>query len=103
VAKDLQSANFDQKVIKNKKTVLVDFHAPWCGPCQAMAPTIDEISEELKDKAEIFKVNVDEENDLANQYQVMSVPTILIFKDGKVIKQFNGVTEKDDLVEALKN
>lgn len=98
----IDSSEFEKKVIKSEKPVLVDFFASWCGPCQMMSPVIDELAEELEGEAGIYKVDVDASSDLANQYQVMSIPTILIFKDGKVLKQFNGVTPKEDLESALK-
>lgn len=102
MGESIGSDEFENKVLKADKPVLVDFFAAWCGPCQMMAPTIDELAGELKDKAYVFKVDIDKEHDLANKYQVMSIPTLLVFKDGKVAKQFNGVTEKKDLEEALK-
>ncbi len=97
----LKADEFDTKVLKSDKPVLVDFFASWCGPCQMMAPVIDELSTELKDKAGIFKVDVEAEAALANRYQIMSLPTILVFKKGEVTKQFNGVTQKDELKSAL--
>jgi len=98
----IDSGEFEKRVIKSDKPVLVDFFAGWCGPCKMMSPVIDELSEEMEGKAGIYKVDVDASSDLANKYQVMSIPTILIFKDGKVSKQFNGVTPKEDLESALK-
>lgn len=98
----IDSSEFEKRVIKAEKPVLVDFFASWCGPCQMMSPIIDELSEEMGNKAGVYKVDVDSSSDLANQYQVMSIPTILVFKDGKVSKQFNGVTPKEDLENALK-
>jgi thioredoxin 1 len=92
---------FEAKVLKADKPVLVDFFASWCGPCQAMAPAIDELASELKDKANIYKVDIDKEHELANKFNVMSIPTILIFKGGKVVNQFNGVTEKGELAKSL--
>jgi thioredoxin 1 len=101
MAQHLSKSEFQQKVIEEKKPVLVDFFAGWCGPCQAMAPVVDEIADELKDKAGVYKVDIEKEADLANEYNVLSIPTLLVFKDGKVAKQFNGVTDKNDLIEAL--
>jgi len=99
----LKGADFDEKVAKADKPTLVDFFARWCGPCQILEPTIDKLATELKGKANIFKVDIDNSPDLANKFGVMSVPTIFIFKDGKVINQFNGVITKDQLIKALKS
>ena len=81
--------------------MLVDFWAAWCGPCQAMGPIIDELAEELKNKAKIGKLNVDENRGIAGNYGVMSIPTLIIFKDGKVVKQFVGMQAKESLKEEL--
>jgi len=102
VAKSLTKTDFDKKVKKSGKPVLVDFFASWCGPCQMMAPIIEELAEEIKDKAEIYKVDVDQETELASKFQIISIPTILIFKDGKITDQLNGVVSKEELVRALK-
>ncbi len=80
---------------------LVDFWAEWCGPCRMMAPIIDELSKEFEGKAKIGKVNVDEEMELAEQFGVSSIPTLVIMKDGKEVKRFVGVTQKAVLVSAL--
>lgn len=101
MAIELKSADFEEKVIKSDKPVLVDFFAPWCGPCQMLAPTIDELSKEMEGKAGVYKVNVDEEGDLANKYNVMSIPTIVIFKDGKPVNQMTGAQPKEQLIKAL--
>lgn len=93
--------NFDQEVIKSNKPTLVDFWAPWCGPCQMMGPIIEELATELGDKAKIGKLNVDENPVTAQNFTVMSIPTVLIFKDGKVVQKFIGVQSKEALKEAL--
>ncbi len=103
MAEHIEKADFETKVIKSSKPVLVDFYAAWCGPCQMMTPVIDEIATELKDKASVYKVDVDKQHDLANDFQVMSIPTILVFKDGKVSKQFVGVADKSDLLKELQS
>lgn len=101
MAKELKDSDFEEKVVKSSKPVLVDFYAPWCGPCQMLAPIIEELAKEVSDKADVYKVNVDEEGDLANQFQVMSIPTIIAFKDGKPVNQANGVQSKEALKKML--
>lgn len=103
MAHELTAVDFEEKVIKSDKPVLVDFFAPWCGPCQALAPTIDEISKELDGKAAVYKVNVDDQGELANKYNVMSIPTIIIFKDGKPVNQMVGAQSRDKLIKALES
>ncbi|MBR2704887.1 MAG: thioredoxin [Clostridia bacterium] len=98
----LTSENFEEEVKKSDKTVLVDFYADWCGPCKMMSPIIDNIAEELGDSIKVGKVDSDENMDLAEEYGIMSIPTIMIFKGGQVVKTFNGVTSKSEILEALK-
>lgn len=82
--------NFKQEVLEAKIFVLLDFWAPWCGPCQAAAPLLDKISSERKGKIKVVKVNTDENPDLANKYGVMSIPTLILFKDGKEVDRLSG-------------
>jgi len=89
--------NFEQEVLKSDKPTLVDFWAPWCGPCQMMGPVIDELAKEMGNKAKVGKINVDQNPDTASKFGVMSIPSIKIFKDGKVVKEFVGVQNKDNL------
>lgn len=98
----LTSENFEEEVLKSDKKVLVDFYADWCGPCQMMGPVLEEIAEEVKDTAKIVKVNVDNSIDLAEKYEVMSIPTMIIFENGNIIKTFIGVTSRSEITEALK-
>ncbi len=101
---ELTDANFKEEVIKeNDNPVLVDFWAPWCGPCQMMSPILDELSEEVKDFAKVGKLNVDDNPNTAGEYGVMSIPTLIIFKEGKLVKQLVGVQSKESLFEELKN
>lgn len=99
----LNSENFESEVLNANETVLVDFYADWCGPCKMMAPVIEELAEELQGKAKVGKINVDESTDIATQYDVMSIPTIIIFKNGKEVKRFIGVRDKQELLNEVVN
>ncbi|MBR3249927.1 MAG: thioredoxin [Clostridia bacterium] len=92
--------NFETEVLGTEGTVLVDFYADWCGPCKMMSPIIDEIAEEMQN-VKVGKVNVDESGELAMKYNVSSIPTIMVVKNGEVSKTFVGVTEKDLIKEVL--
>ncbi len=94
--------NFEKEVLKSEGKVLLDFYADWCMPCKMMSPIIDEIAEELQGKVKVGKINVDNNQELAMKYDVMSIPTIMIFENGTLLKTFIGVTDKDDLLEQLK-
>ena len=98
----INEGNFEEEVLKSEKIVLVDFYADWCGPCRMMSPIIDEIAEELQDSVKVGKVNVDENQELAIKYDVMSIPTIIIFKNGMPVKTFLVVTDKNEILENLK-
>ena len=100
---EITDANFKQEVLENDKATLVDFWAPWCGPCQMMGPILDELSEELEGSFKIGKLNVDENPNTAGAYGIMSIPALKIFKDGKVVKEFVGIQDKDTLIEELKS
>jgi len=86
--------NFEQEVVKNDLPVLVDFWAPWCGPCQMMGPVIDELAKELEGKMKVGKVNVDENPEVSQKYEIMSIPALKVFKGGKIIKEFVGAQNK---------
>ncbi len=92
--------NFEEEVLKAEGPVIIDFYADWCGPCKMMSPIIDSIAEEINN-AKVGKINVDEAQDLAAMYNVMSIPTIIIFKDGKPYKKFVGVTSKENILNEL--
>ena len=96
----LTGENFEQEVLKTEKTVIVDFYADWCGPCKMMSPIIDQIAEEKTD-IKVGKINVDDNQDLAMEYGVMSIPTILIIKNGQVQKSFVGVQDKSKILNEL--
>lgn len=94
--------NFETEVLKSQVPVLVDFSAPWCGPCQMMSPIIDELTEELKDqKVKIGKLNVDQNPQTAEKYNIMHVPTFIIFKNGETEETLTGVQNKEELKEKL--
>ena len=97
MASEVKQANFETEVLKADKPVLVDFWAEWCGPCKMLAPTLDEISQEYGDKIKVLKVDVDQNNELASQYGIMSIPALLIFKDGKVMDKKMGALPKADI------
>ena len=94
--------NFQSEVLDSKTKVLVDFWAPWCGPCQMLGPIIEEIGDELKDQIKVVKINVDENQDLAVQYNISSIPAVLIFEEGKVKNTIIGFHQKQDYLNALK-
>lgn len=94
----LNGENFEKEVIQSEKTVLVDFYADWCGPCKMLSPIIEEIANEVREKVKICKLNVDEGQDLAIKYDVMSIPTIIIFKDGKVDNRLVGLRDKSEIL-----
>src|SRR4030043_343057 len=95
--KSVGDADFTAEVLQSEKPVLVDFWAEWCGPCKMVAPVLDELAGEYKDKAGFAKINVDENPQLASQFGVMSIPTIMIFKNGKPEQQVIGYKSKNDL------
>lgn len=97
----ITSNNYEEEVLKSDKTVIIDFYADWCGPCRMMGPIIDEIAEEKADIVKVGKVNVDENQDLAMEYGVMSIPTIVIIKNGKVSKTFVGVRDKNEILNEI--
>lgn len=97
---ELTSDNFDSVVLQANKPVLVDFWAPWCGPCKVMSPIVEELAGEM-DNVTIAKVNVDENPELARQFNILSIPTFLVFKGGQVVEQFSGSMSKEMLAERL--
>ena len=92
--------NFEQEVLKSNKTVLLDFWAAWCGPCKMISPIVDEIASEVTD-AKVGKVNIDEQPELASAFGVMSIPTLALVKNGKVVNKMVGVRPKDSILKML--
>jgi thioredoxin 1 len=100
MAHEVTDATFSE-FLSSDKPVLIDFWATWCGPCRMMAPVIDEVAEEYKDKLKVGKLDVDQNPETAQKYGVMSIPTLLVFKNGEVVKQLIGYRSKSDLVAQL--
>lgn len=94
----VDTKNFNEEVLNSDKPVLIDFYADWCGPCKMMAPIIEEVAKELDGKVKVGKINIDENQDLAIQFNVMSIPTIISFENGKPDKRFVGVRDKEELL-----
>lgn len=101
MAKAISDAEFEAEVLKSDIPVLVDFWAPWCGPCKAMLPIVEELAGEYEGKVKIVKVNVDENSEAPGKYQVMSIPTFIIFKKGEAVKTFVGAKSKADFKKEL--
>jgi len=93
--------NFEQEVLKSDLPVLVDFFAVWCGPCQMMAPVIEEMAKELEGKVKIGKMNVDESPQTAEKFGIMSIPTLILFKNGEPVKTLQGFRGKEDIVKEI--
>jgi thioredoxin 1 len=98
---ELTDATFDQTVHNSDVPVLVDFWAPWCGPCKMIAPIIQELSDEYTDKAKVCKLNTDDARDSAMEFGISAIPTLILFKDGQVQKKWVGLTSKKDLASAI--
>lgn len=98
---ELDSTNFEAVISAGTAPVVVDFWAPWCGPCKAIAPILEELAEELGDAVKICKVNVDNNSDIAGKYEIRAIPTMLIFKDGKIADTVVGLSSKEDLKAKL--
>lgn len=97
----ITSENFDTEVMQSGTPVLIDFWAPWCGPCRMVSPVVDELAEELEGSVKVVKINVDEEPDIAANFSVMSIPTLIVVKDGKVAATSVGARPKEDIRQML--
>ena len=97
----LNDSNFDQEVLSSDLPVLVDFYASWCGPCQMMGPVVEELAQELEGRVKVAKLNVDQAQQTAGKYGVMSIPTLILFKGGQVVKQMVGFKGKEDLLKEV--
>ena len=100
-AMNINNANFNREVMESEKPVLLDFWAPWCGPCRMVVPIVDEIARENPD-IKVVKINVDEEVELAKQFRVMSIPALFVMKDGEVVNQAVGARSKKQLLAMVK-
>jgi len=99
----ISGENFDEEVLNSDKPVLIDFYADWCGPCKQMAPIIEEVANAVSDNVKVVKINVDEENDLTEQYGISSIPTLVFIKDGKVVRNLVGIRDTNELIEYINN
>ena len=101
MAQQLTTAEFDSVLANADKPVLVDFWASWCGPCRALGPVVEEVGHEMADKLDVYKVNVDDEADLATRFRIVSIPTLILFKNGEPVHTMVGTLPKADLVSEL--
>lgn len=97
----LTTAEFDEKVLNSDMPVLVDFWAEWCGPCKAIGPSIEALATEYEGKAKVYKVDIDNEGEIAERYGIMSIPTLLVFKGGKIVDKMNGAAPKPVIEQLL--
>ncbi len=101
MALTITTENFDEQVMKSDQPVLLDFWAVWCGPCRMVAPTVDKLAEDYKGRVLVGKINVDEETELAEQFKVMSIPTLYVMKNGQVVERMIGARPYEELAAVL--
>lgn len=97
----ITSENFEKEVLNSEVPVLVDFFATWCGPCKMMSPVVEELAKEMEGKAKVYKVDTDEEQNLAIKYGIMSIPTFIVFKNGEPVGKAIGMRDKEELINLL--
>lgn len=101
MAIEINETNFEKEVLSSDKPVLVDFWAPWCGPCKMLSPVIEEIASEYNGKAKVFKVNTDENMPLSTKFQITSIPCLILFKNGEVLNKIVGFRPKGDIEKLI--
>ena len=100
---NLNKESYNKAISSGEKTVMVDFWAPWCGPCKALTPILEEISSEMSEQVGIYKVNVDDNTDLAQEHGVQSIPTLLVYKNGSLSETIVGLKTKDELIQIIES
>ncbi|GAB7022670.1 thioredoxin [Salidesulfovibrio brasiliensis] len=101
MANQVTDSNFEEEVLKSDIPVLIDFWAPWCGPCRAMGPVIDELAGEFEGQVKVLKMNVDENSGTPGKYGIRAIPTLILFKDGEVVDQSTGAVSKSSIKEMI--